>query len=434
MSATNTDPVDAGMLLVMGLTGSGKSHVVNLVQAGSAKEGADLHGETPRCSIVNIVIGNQLVHVVDTPGFDDTYKSDSEVLEEISRFLGAQHAYGLKLRGIIYLHRITDVRMQGSALSNLAMFQELCGKEALDHVVLCTTMWDLLKDKATGARRQQQLRTEYWADMVRHGSFVRQFNGSTGMAVALVCRLLNKEKPVVLRIQKELIDDGLPLGETLAGREVVSRLANNLQAKNAAIADLNSQISQTRRLNDVAEQRRLQESLAHTTAERQRIEESIEETETRLVTYSNLGDQIKEKVESDKAGHVQLRSWCPTMPLQPSLSRTAVTKQKPTTNELEDTKFRTQNNDDEYQRRIPRHGFAFEPDEMEPTILDKEPRRGARVDLVVSPSLVKYGDHEGENYESKMFISKRKVICDLYIESGGGGLKRASVKDEGWGL
>ncbi|KAK3324103.1 P-loop containing nucleoside triphosphate hydrolase protein [Cercophora scortea] len=299
--ATDGDLVDAGIVLVMGLTGSGKSHFVNLLHAGSAIEGADLHGETTECSIVDIVIGNQLVHVVDTPGFDDAYTSDSEILEKISRFLGAQHAYGITLRGIIYLHRITDVRMQGSARSNLHMFHELCGDAALDHVVLCTTMWDLLKDKAVGARRQQQLRAEYWADMIHHGSLVRQFNGSAGMALALVCRLLSK-KPVVLQIQKELIEDGLRLDETLAGRQVVARLETDLRAKKAAIADLNSEIMGPRRINNVMEHQRLQEDLARATDEKKRIEKRIEETQAKLST--DLGGQIKMRVESDKAdGH-----------------------------------------------------------------------------------------------------------------------------------
>ncbi|KAK3324104.1 hypothetical protein B0T19DRAFT_443543 [Cercophora scortea] len=105
--------------------------------------------------------------------------------------------------------------------------------------------------------------------------------------------------------------------------------------------------------------------------------------------------------------------------------------------ELEDTKFHPQKDIDEYLRRVPCHGFSFDPDQMEPIIMDKQPERGAQVDLVVSPSLVKYGDHEGENYETGMFISRREVICDLryYPEPTYGGPKRGSyARDKDWGL
>jgi hypothetical protein len=55
----------------------------------------------------------QTVYLIDTPGFDDTNRSDTEVLKEIARWLVASYKGKILLNGIIYLHRITDIRMQG---------------------------------------------------------------------------------------------------------------------------------------------------------------------------------------------------------------------------------------------------------------------------------------------------------------------------------
>lgn len=76
------------------------------------------------------------VFLVDTPRFDDTERSDSEVLKDVAFWLAAAYSKSVRLAGIIYLHRIIDPRMQGSALKNLRMFQKLCGDGNLGSVVL----------------------------------------------------------------------------------------------------------------------------------------------------------------------------------------------------------------------------------------------------------------------------------------------------------
>jgi ankyrin repeat protein len=93
---------------------------------------------------------------VDTPGFDDTYRSDTDVLREIAAWLTDSYSNQVKLKGIIYLYRIMDERMQGSAKRNLFMFKKLCGPKPLNNVNLATTTWSSVNparpwDVITGA-------------------------------------------------------------------------------------------------------------------------------------------------------------------------------------------------------------------------------------------------------------------------------------------
>ena len=67
------------------------------------------------------------VYLIDTPGFDGTNKNDTEVLSEVATWLADSYQSKIRLHGIIFLHRITDNRLQGSAKRTLAMLRKLCG-------------------------------------------------------------------------------------------------------------------------------------------------------------------------------------------------------------------------------------------------------------------------------------------------------------------
>jgi hypothetical protein len=109
--------------------------------------------------------------LIDTPGFDDSYRSNEEIVEAILTWLEKSYRARKLLNGIIYLHRISDVRMQGSSLDDLRMFRKLCGFEALKNVLLVTTFWDKVSD-IEGRRREQELSSneDFWGHMIQKGS------------------------------------------------------------------------------------------------------------------------------------------------------------------------------------------------------------------------------------------------------------------------
>jgi hypothetical protein len=67
--------------------------------------------------------------------------------------------------------------MTGSPLKNYGIFRELCGANALQHIVLTTTMWDEVQD-GEGDQREQELRATYWKAMSQQGSTVARFLGT----------------------------------------------------------------------------------------------------------------------------------------------------------------------------------------------------------------------------------------------------------------
>jgi hypothetical protein len=75
-----------------------------------------------------------------------------------------------KLTGVIYLHRISDVRMGGAARGNLRLFRKLCGTDTFVNVVIVTTFWDKV-GKIEGMERMKELEIHpgLFQDIIAHG-------------------------------------------------------------------------------------------------------------------------------------------------------------------------------------------------------------------------------------------------------------------------
>lgn len=198
--------------------------------------------------MVPVSIGGSTALLIDTPGFDDTSRTDSEILTEIARILSAQYALGVQLKGIIYIHRITDIRYNRTAVKTFEIFKKICGHEALRNVLLVTSRWDGI-DEAKGADRERQLKEKFWAYMVDRGSNISRFHGDRDSAISLVSQLLVRDK-VVLQLQKELVDEGKDLNDTVAGSYVddnLEKLKQQVKDELASIEKLKQDLVETDR-------------------------------------------------------------------------------------------------------------------------------------------------------------------------------------------
>ena len=134
--------------------------------------------------------------VVDTPGFDDSKISDHDILRSLSTWFGTSYRSGKKLTGSLYLHRISDPRMQGTALRNLQIFKSLIGEHCFQNVMLGTTFWSTLAhDPETAERRENELIStlELWGDMIDQGADICRLPTTQYAAKALLQRMAKKE-------------------------------------------------------------------------------------------------------------------------------------------------------------------------------------------------------------------------------------------------
>ncbi|KAF2838349.1 hypothetical protein M501DRAFT_1058512 [Patellaria atrata CBS 101060] len=159
-------PKDNAVVPVCGMTGTEKSTFISNVAGQDVEIGHGLQGYTHAVIEVHCQIGPYAVTLVDTPGFDDTNHSGSEVLAIIAEWIRTSYE---------------DATADGEARE-----KELC---------------------RTGSS---------WGTMVAAGANVRRYNNDPQVAIALAEELLRKS-PAVMKIQKELVEDGKCLVDTDRG-------------------------------------------------------------------------------------------------------------------------------------------------------------------------------------------------------------------------
>ncbi|RSL93976.1 hypothetical protein CEP52_012941 [Fusarium oligoseptatum] len=270
--------------------------MVAAVVGSSSKPLRDcLRSETQRCQAVQIFFDDeqkQSITVVDTPGFDDTYRSQGEILAEISEFLAAQ--------------------MTGSSMTSLRLLRSLVGDEALGNVIFVTNMWNKLRDEDRGEalRREQELIDEFWSPMIEKGSYVAQFDGTTESAFSLVYHLAGKES-VVLNVQKQIMDQDKSVLGTSAGEDLAYKLEQDIKQYRVQVEDLEAQLRdelraqpQNRELIQI-----LQEDKTEVNRLLEEMEASMERMNVRLRSSTKQHIKQAQKQRGNNTIADRLRQW-----------------------------------------------------------------------------------------------------------------------------
>ncbi|KAF2161974.1 hypothetical protein M409DRAFT_27700 [Zasmidium cellare ATCC 36951] len=212
-------------IAVMGPTGSGKSTFIRAVSGNNnviASRG--MKSCTQEVANYTFCYKGYNVNLIDTPGFSDTYRSEPEVLDILSRWLRDSYK-DHKLSGVIYFQPL-PTKVVGSFLLNLSTFEQLCGPEPLKNVVLVGSHWDVMAcyDKGTEEQRWSELVDEFWAEMIHGGASTRKLNCRDASSGLKVIELLLSNLPTPLQIQREMVEQGKAIIETGAGQVVNAEL------------------------------------------------------------------------------------------------------------------------------------------------------------------------------------------------------------------
>jgi len=225
------------------------------------KVGHDLNSETANIQEFQFPYedegGNKrLLCLLDTPGFGDTYKLyvlrtyannfiikllfvrfgivtvkplglsvldfwDGKKVSAPSVRLGCLTTaiHSPKITGIIYFHNINEPRVTHLAYRAKEIFYDICGGDAMRNVILCTSQWDKLMDKAEGERRESQLLGEFWKKMIDDNARTARHN-NTRESAGRILELILGSNPVTPKLVTELKVEGITLGDTSAGRLV----------------------------------------------------------------------------------------------------------------------------------------------------------------------------------------------------------------------
>nr|OQO22531.1 hypothetical protein B0A51_09682 [Rachicladosporium sp. CCFEE 5018] len=230
-------------IAVMGVTGSGKSTFIEQVtRLQGIKIGHQYESCTTDVEPFEFELDGRHVTLIDTPGFNDSSRSEAEVLTEIANYLDFTYRNPphLKLNGIVYMQSIQDPRMYGSSLRNLKMFKDLCGESPMKSVLLTTNRWDKARscgdfDKAVAKETELRDKANFWQPLIARGArMVRWDSDDTRAGAVEIVRALMGAAPEVLQIQRELVEQEKRLVDTTAGNTVneeVLRVEKEYQAE-----------------------------------------------------------------------------------------------------------------------------------------------------------------------------------------------------------
>ncbi|KAJ5729238.1 uncharacterized protein N7483_003746 [Penicillium malachiteum] len=234
-SEPSRDNERALYIAVMGMTGAGKSTFIS--HCTDTKVAISDPGALQSCTQeVQVYLCKNLeshinVYLVDTPGFDDTNRKDTDILKDIAAWLTKTYKESIRLGGILYLHRISDNRIGGCAYRNLIMFKKLCGPDGIKNVIFLSTFWEKV-DPTEGDAREKALedKDEFWGYFVKQGARVQRHLNTEDSAMAAIKNFIpidaTNEPPneIKLAIQTEMVDSGKDLDQTSAGQELQSEL------------------------------------------------------------------------------------------------------------------------------------------------------------------------------------------------------------------
>lgn len=232
---------------------------------------------TPEVQLANeFTLDGRRVLLIDTPGFDDSTKSDTDILKTIAAFLVTSYKSGSRLAGLIYMHRISDKRFSGIAGRNFKIFRELCGEKSLKNVVLVTNMWSEVSPEV-GEARERELSSNFLKPALDKGAQMVRHHDTEQSAHAVIRRIMNNH-PVVLQIQHELVDERKDIANTAAAETINAEIeeakrrheAEVRKAQQEAERALREKEEQARRKRE-EEARRREEQMRREREEQERI-------------------------------------------------------------------------------------------------------------------------------------------------------------------
>jgi chromosome segregation ATPase len=252
---------------------------------------------------------NLRVHLIDTPGFDDTNRSDVQVLQDIAHWLGGSFKHGIRLSGVVFLHRISDPRMAGSARRNLLMFKKLCGEKAYQSVILGTTHWSNVSTE-DGVRREKELieTDEYWGLMCKKGSRVFRYANTRESALSLIGYILKQHMTVTLDIQDEMVNKGHDIDETSAAHELNAEIIRERKKHIAELTAMREQMEEAINERDEELQQQfkdeietLREKIQKGAKEQQKLTETLKEVDKRKeAEFRAFKEQMKKERDQER--------------------------------------------------------------------------------------------------------------------------------------
>jgi len=225
------------MVVIVGMTGAGKTTFASIASGQDLKIG---HGNDP-CTedpqAILFELDGRTVALIDTPGFDDTARSDMEILADLGKWLVTQgFVKNQRLDGLILLHPVTEQRVgSDTEKRRTRLIQKILGKDAFKRVVIATTMWGLYDEEHHAALDNlmgfRQGEGGVWGEFCKGGATIVRHYNTAESAHGIIRSIMAKS-------------DEAKEGETLLQKELASKSGGGLFTDTTAGKELRHQLEE----------------------------------------------------------------------------------------------------------------------------------------------------------------------------------------------
>ncbi|KAK4452249.1 GTP-binding protein A [Podospora aff. communis PSN243] len=243
MARQRNDPDRKFMILLVGVTGAGKTTFASLA---SGKDLAIGHGLDP-CTqdplAVEFTLNGHSVILIDTPGFDDDSRNDVEILNDVAKWMVVKGLLRSQpLDGLILLHPVTRDFVSVMERRRTQLLEKLLGEDAYTRVTIATTMWGSLDHG-----HAKRLDAEYnavidgsdrlgnngvWANFRKRGATVVKHENNKESAQRILQNIIRKsidEGTLQTLLQKEMGDRGVGFMDSSLGQHIVASLEDDIR-------------------------------------------------------------------------------------------------------------------------------------------------------------------------------------------------------------
>ena len=221
---------------------------------------------------------------------------------------------GSKLSGVIYIHRISDNLSGGIAGRNFGIFCKLCGDAAFRNVILVTNMWGDVSHDIGEARDYELFNNSFKLAIYKGAQMVRHHN--TVESAHDIIRKVVASRPIMLQIQRELVDEQKDIIGTAAGGAINEELGERIRRHQAELKEVREEMVQAMKDGDEETRQEMEEDcrrlqgkigeiaknsegmVANYAAEKQRMEARVKEMEH--------GTKEGERDEDDRTPNPQI--------------------------------------------------------------------------------------------------------------------------------
>ncbi|KAG7089356.1 hypothetical protein E1B28_011046 [Marasmius oreades] len=187
--------------------------------------------------------------------------------------------------------------MGGISRRNFKMFKELCGEATLKNVVIVTNMWGEVS-RDVGEARESELMGEdkFFKPVLDKGAQLVRYDNTPETARAILLHLV-QNRPLPLRIQTELVDQGKSISETAAGAELNREMMEQIRKHEREMKELQEEMKAAIKAKDEETRKELEAETKKLQAEMSRVQTDAQ----RLASdYTAQKAELEEKMEAVK--------------------------------------------------------------------------------------------------------------------------------------